>query len=358
MGRSDACVGIVANPVSARDIRRVIANANTLQVTDRANMVLRVLSALGACGVDRVLMMPDSGGIRGPLQRALARENNVGHGFPRLDFLTMPVTSTVEDTFRAVRLMRGERVRAIIVLGGDGTHRAVIRQCDDIPIAGLSTGTNNAFPETREPTVTGMAVGLYATGRLASEQALAPNKCLEISVNDDEVRDIALVDVVVSAERFVGARALWKPEHLRRIFVTFADPEAIGMSAVAGLLQPVGRQDSGGLTLEILPGGAEPAICVTAPIAPGMLRKIRIGGVERMHAGRAVRVEETAGTIALDGERELEFGPGDRVSVTLREQAFHTVDVSRCMRTAAFMALFADSPQKTDTPTVGGTHVN
>jgi len=115
MGRSDACVGIVANPVSARDIRRVIANANTLQVTDRANMVLRVLSALGACGVDRVLMMPDSGGIRGPLQRALARENNVGHGFPRLDFLTMPVTSTVEDTFRAVRLMRGPKGTKITI---------------------------------------------------------------------------------------------------------------------------------------------------------------------------------------------------------------------------------------------------
>ena len=33
-----------------------------------------------------------------------------------------------------------------LVLGGDGTHRAVVRECRSIPIAGLSTGTNNAFP--------------------------------------------------------------------------------------------------------------------------------------------------------------------------------------------------------------------
>ncbi len=44
-------VGIIANPVSARDIRRVIANAASLQITDRANIVLRVLACLKACGV-------------------------------------------------------------------------------------------------------------------------------------------------------------------------------------------------------------------------------------------------------------------------------------------------------------------
>ena len=57
-------VGIIANPVSASDIRRVVANASTLQVTDRANIVLRVLSALASCGINNVLMMPEKSGIR------------------------------------------------------------------------------------------------------------------------------------------------------------------------------------------------------------------------------------------------------------------------------------------------------
>ena len=69
-------VGLVANPFSARDIRRVIANAASLQITDRANIVLRVLACLGACGVSEVLAMPERGGIRaprGPRARACAQ---------------------------------------------------------------------------------------------------------------------------------------------------------------------------------------------------------------------------------------------------------------------------------------------
>ena len=50
------------------------------------------------------------------------------------------------------------------MLGGDGTHRVVVSECGNVPIAGISSGTNNAFPETREPTVTGLGVGLAVTG--------------------------------------------------------------------------------------------------------------------------------------------------------------------------------------------------
>ena len=71
-------VGLVANPFSARDIRRVIANAASLQVTDRANIVLRVLACLGACGVSEVLAMPERGGIRAHVDRGLERARNTG----------------------------------------------------------------------------------------------------------------------------------------------------------------------------------------------------------------------------------------------------------------------------------------
>ena len=67
-------IGIVANPVSARDIRRIIANASNLQIADRVNIVLRVLAAARSCGVESVLMMPDRGGIRALLARSLERE--------------------------------------------------------------------------------------------------------------------------------------------------------------------------------------------------------------------------------------------------------------------------------------------
>jgi predicted polyphosphate/ATP-dependent NAD kinase len=340
MGVVTPSLGIIANPVSARDIRRVIANANSLQIADRVNIVLRVLAAAGSCGVANVVMMPDKGGIRALLERGLERERRLDHRFPEVEFLAMSVDSTVDDTLRAARMMRAVGVRAIVVLGGDGTHRAVARECGTVAIAGLSTGTNNAFPEMREPTITGLAVGLYATGRLSPEQALAPNKVLEVSINGGERRDIALVDAVISAERYIGARALWKTENLRALYVTYADPEAIGMSAIAGLLHPLGRREPGGCAVELTEEPARRHLTLRAPIAPGMVRPVGIAGWRAMAANQPFRVTAEAGVVALDGERELEFDPGDRVTITLREAAFRTVDVSRCMQLAAATGLF------------------
>ena len=165
----------MANPVSARDIRRVIANATSLQVSDRANIVMRVFAAMRACGVQRVLMMPENGGIRSLLKRALQREQGLGiNRFPELEMTNTQISGTVADTFAATKAMLDSGVKAIVVLGGDGTHRAVVKICEQVPIAGISTGTNNAFPEHREPTITGLAVGMVATGRIPEGVAFAP----------------------------------------------------------------------------------------------------------------------------------------------------------------------------------------
>jgi len=328
-------IGLIANPVSARDIRRIIANASNLQIADRVNIVLRVLTAAHSLGVERVLMMPDNGGIRALLQRHLARGHSQHHRWPVVEFLDMAPTSTVEDTFEATRLLRAAGVAAIVVLGGDGTHRAVVRECRDIPIAGISTGTNNAFPEMRESTITGMAVALYATGRLSAAQALSANKLLDISINDGAQRDIALVDAVISTDRYVGARALWKPENLSAAYLTFADPQAIGLSAIGGLLHPVSRRDPGGLAVQLADTRHPATLLLQAPIAPGMVRTVPIAHWQAMPADKPFDVVSQGGVVALDGERELTFDAGDSVRITLRENAFPTVDVARCMQIAA-----------------------
>ena len=332
-------IGIIANPVSARDIRRIIANASNLQIADRVNIVLRVLTAAHSLGVERVLVMPDNGGIRALLDRHLARGHSAHQQWPLVEYLDMEPTSTVDDTFAAARLMRQRGVAAIVVLGGDGTHRAVVRECRDIPIAGLSTGTNNAFPEMRESTITGMAVALYATGRLSAAQALSPNKLLEVDINDGAQRDIALVDAVISTDRYIGARALWKPEALAAAYLTFAEPQAIGLSAIGGLLHPVGRRDPGGLAVQLADDHHPATLQLQAPIAPGMVRAVSIAHWQPMPADQPFIVAQSGGIVALDGERELAFDPGDRVAITLRENAFPTVDVARCMQIAATQGL-------------------
>lgn len=327
-------VGIIANPVSARDIRRIVANAASLQITDRANIVLRVLAALRACGIADVMMMPEQGGIRGHIERGIVRAR--AHGdtpYPAIHYVPMPVTGTVADTHRAAAAMRQAGVAAIVVLGGDGTHRAVAAHCGAVPIAGISTGTNNAFPEHREPTITGLATGLAVTGRVPANVAFAANKRIDVSVNDGPP-EVALVDVALVTERYVGVRALWKPESFRELFVTFADPEVIGMSAIAGLLEPVARGESGGLMVRL----GHAASCGTnlhAPIAPGLITPVGVIDWRRMPAGVPFVPEVKAGSIALDGEREISFSTGDRVSLTLRDDAFLTIDVGGCMRHAA-----------------------
>jgi predicted polyphosphate/ATP-dependent NAD kinase len=336
-------VGIIANPVSARDIRRVIANAASLQITDRANIVLRVLACLKACGIARAVMMPEAGGIRGHVKRGLDRAANQGEtSFPEISFVDMPITGTVEDSKRAAAAMCRAGASAIVVLGGDGTHRAVAAACGNVPLAGISTGTNNAFPEHREPTVTGLAVGLAVTGRVPAKTAFVANKRFVVRLNEGEVEEIALVDVAVVTEGYIGARALWRTETFRELFVAFGDPEVIGLSAIAGLLQPVSRREPGGLLVSLAPPEAAPLV-LRAPIAPGYLREVGILGWRRLAAGKMHRPAIAAGSIALDGEREISFSAEDRIAITLEEGALSTIDVGACMQYAARHGLLQSS---------------
>ena len=328
-------VGLIANPIAARDIRRVIANAASMPIVDRANVILRVMAALGACGVPKVLMMPENGGIRRALTRSLEREKKLGHAtFPSLKFTDTPVKGNVEDTITSTQAMAQAGVKAIIVLGGDGTHRAVAQHCGSIGIAGISTGTNNAFPEQREPTITGLAVGLAVTGQIPREIAQAQNKMLKVELKGNNRSEIAIVDVSVTTERYIGARALWRTDNFRELFVTYADPEAIGLSAIAGLLRPVARHEPFGLHVRLQsPSAAKKTVRV--PIAPGLFTKVGVRDYHLFSVQETIPLNTKSGMIALDGEREIDYDSQDQAQVTLVSNAFNTIDVGACMRYAA-----------------------
>ncbi len=335
-------VGIIANPISARDIRRVISYAGGLQITDRANMVLRILAGMAAAGVEKTVIMPENAGLRSYLMRALTRSRNAREGqFPEIETLDMPVVSDAGDTARAARIMREMDVAAIVVLGGDGTHRIVVANCGSIPIAGVSSGTNNTFPETREPTVTGLGVGLAVTGQVPPNIAFINNKRLDVTVNGE--LEVALVDVAFVRERFVGSRAIWKADSFRELFVTFGTPGGIGLSSIAGLVAPVLRSDGFGSRIVITRPEVAP-FSVRAPIAPGMIAPVGIGRVERLDFDRPIKPETRVGSIALDGEREVTFGEDDEIRVTLRSCAFRTIDVEACMAHAASQGCFVMQP--------------
>jgi predicted polyphosphate/ATP-dependent NAD kinase len=316
-----ACVGIVANPASGRDIRRLVAGASVFGNADKAGMVYRLLAGLGAAGVQRALMMPAGDGLSPTLHRQLAGRAD---RLPALVELDMPLTSTAADTTHAVERMCAEGIAALVVLGGDGTHRVVAKACGDVPICALSTGTNNVFPEMRETTVAGIATGLVATGR-AGAQALRRTAALVVERRDAEP-DLALVDVAVTRERFVGARALWRHEALTELFVTVADPGAVGLSAVAGMLAPGSR----GLHVRLAPDSTQAQVVLDVALAPGLVAPIAVAGFAPLQRGERVALAANGASLALDGEREIERHGDDGATVRLADGPLR-IDVDAVM---------------------------
>lgn len=327
-------VGVIANPASGRDIRRLVAGASVFGNADKAGMVFCLLAGLGAAGVGRVLMMPASDGLSTTLRRHLHARHTTpavdgAARVPEVEELPMALQGTARDSAVAVELMRREGVAAIVVLGGDGTHRVVAKACGDVPLCALSTGTNNSFPEMREATVAGLATGLVAVGR-AGAGALRREAALVVEVPRRE-RDLALVDVAVSAERFVGARALWRAADVSELFVTFANPGAIGLSAVAGMLHPLARGGGRGLHVRLARDAREAAVTLSVPLAPGLVVSVGVAEHRVFEMGERLSVAPGAGTLALDGERELERPRGEAATVRLVPGPL-TIDVDAVMR--------------------------
>src|SRR5438876_2952698 len=195
---SSPLVGIIANPASGRDIRRLVAHGTVFDNNEKTAIVRRVLLGLEAVGISRVAYMPEHD--FGIVPRALALEYGQTQAqgqrleaFP----LSMPVLGTSADSTRAAQLLAALGAGCIITLGGDGTNRAVAKSCGTVPLVAISTGTNNVFPSFMEGTIAGMAAGLVALGRVDSN-ALRRVPWLEVRVNGT-VTDHALVDVVASS---------------------------------------------------------------------------------------------------------------------------------------------------------------
>ncbi|HBM53694.1 MAG TPA: acetoin catabolism protein [Deltaproteobacteria bacterium] len=322
-------VGILANPASGRDIRRVISKASVFPTAEKCNMIQRLLGALTVCGVDEAWMMPDKGGIATVIKRF--GKTPEGKRLLPVQFTDTAIMEIPEDTRLSVRAMVAAGIRAIIVLGGDGTHRLVAEECGDIPMATLSTGTNNSFPELREATLSGLAAGLVATERLNSDDVTRREKRLLVEVNG-ETRGMALVDACISADMFVAAKAVWQVEQLRELYVTFASSEAIGLSSIASLVHPVGRDQDHGLGVQMDPVATQK---VMAPIAPGLFAQLGIQRWDELQLGSSWAPSIDRGVIALDGEREIEFRAVDKVRLSLDRLGPRVIDVSKALGAAA-----------------------
>ena len=321
-------VGIIANPSAGKDIRRLVAHGRVVPNHEKVNVIRRVLLALDAVGVERVLFMPDPSalGARAIQEIELRLE-------PEL--LELLVRGEESDSTRTAALMAERGVGCIVTLGGDGTNRAVARGSGSVPLMPISTGTNNVFPAMVEGTTAGLAAGLVARGLVDGAAACPVQKRLDVLV-EGVLEDIALIDVAVSRERFVAARAIWDVGTVDELFLACAEPSAIGLSAIGAQLHPVARDDPGGLYVRLGAGGTD----VLAAVAPGSVQRVAVAEWQPMAAGDRLAVKPGAGTIAVDGERQLASAGRGRIEVELNPAGPRVVAVDVVLAEAARRGLF------------------
>jgi predicted polyphosphate/ATP-dependent NAD kinase len=312
-------VGIIANPASGKDIRRLVARSSVFDNNEKVNILRRILLALEAMGVQRAVFMPDYYGLG---EHAI-EDLNVALD---VSFLPMEVHADERDSTEAARRFREMEVGCIITLGGDGTNRAVAKESGTVPLVPISTGTNNVVPYLVEGTVAGLAAGLLATGAVDPEKVSRVAKRLEI-YRDGALLDIALVDVAVSSDLFIASRALWDPSRIREIVLARATSDSVGMSAIGSRIQVIGPDDELGMHLRMGADGTQ----VLAPVAPGLVTPVGIRDCRMLSLGDEVTLKALPSTVALDGERSLKGFPDQPLRVRLTRNGPRIVDIEACM---------------------------
>lgn len=320
-------IGIVVNPYSGKDVRRIVTYATAFDNQEKISIIRRILSGICELGNHRIYIMPDDNHL----------SDDAVDGMNNPDVkksVTIPdsyVSGEAKDTSNFVKYVtETEHADVVIVLGGDGTSRVAAKTIGDVPIIPVSTGTNNVYPVFIEGTAVAMAASAVAENVLRREE-FPHGKLIEVSITNGQ-RDIALVDAVLSKKSYIGARAITKEEDIDAIFVTQAHPANIGFSGLVGSIHSVSPDDDIGIYAKL---NWQDNTYIAA-IATGMLTRFGADDVRSVGIGdKLVLQPRYSGTVALDGEREMTFGPEDTVTMKITRNGPRKVDVKDAVKRAA-----------------------
>lgn len=309
-------VGIVVNPQSGKDLRRLTSSAGQVSDGVKVDVVRQVTAGALEAGAEQVVLAADRSNIAA---RAVA-------GFDsRIRLLEGPATGSRLDSVEAAKQLRDNDVAVVVGLGGDGTCRDLASGWPTLPLIAMSTGTNNVYPAMLNPTAVGLAAGHLAAATVAVADVSTASK--RIVIDDGNSERYALVDVALVETNAVGARAVTEPQLLRWVLACRADPASTGLSAVAAQAQLCAADDDGGVLVHVGPGGRP----IRAPLSPGTFHTLGVTSVVPIAEGEAAALTGN-GVLAFDGERECHFVPGsvariDRLGPQL-------VDIDRVLRAA------------------------
>jgi hypothetical protein len=166
------------------------------------------------------------------------------------------------------------------------------------------------------------------------DEATVPTNCLEV-LFDGQPGDLALVDIAVYDDAFVGARAVWDLDKVREIFTSRAAPHNIGLSSIGGCLYCSQLDGRHGSQMRLAPAGEAQA--------PGMVQSVRVSSFRLLEVGDEIPVDLVPSVLALDGEREIEISRKRRISVRFSDRGPRVVDVNRTLQGATQRSYFNDT---------------
>ena len=85
-------VGLIANPVSSKDIRRLTGLARVIDIEEKANLIARLLVGIGSVNGVTVLSVDDPSGL---VRRAVTL---AGSAAPPVDYLPIEAEGSESDT--------------------------------------------------------------------------------------------------------------------------------------------------------------------------------------------------------------------------------------------------------------------
>jgi len=310
-------VGIIANPVAGKDIRRLVSSASPVSDMAKIGIIRRAVVGAVEGGAERLLITDDCRalGLRAIDELSLDAE---------VVFLDTPPYDSAVNSQNAAAIFQQQDVGAVIVLGGDGTHRDVAKGWRTAPVVAVSTGTNNVFPRQVEATIAGQAAGLVASQKPPIHQVADQAKIIDVEL-DGGATEQALVDVALVDDSFTGSRAVWNGQQLLEMVAAIAERATVGLSSIASRVAPTSRRQPGGV--HVIFGDGER---FRVPIAPGLFSEVDIASWRRLQVNDSVEISGP-GVLSFDGERDVVLASGRSARVTVSHDGLWVIDIEKAM---------------------------
>ena len=326
------CIGIIANPVSGVDVRRLAARARRETPADKTNQITRAVIGAAAAGVTRFLLVPDL------FRVATSAVENIAID-ATFEFLDVgPFETKPADTARAVRAMQEAGAKALLVLGGDGTNRIVAQTWPDAAIVPMSTGTNNVFPVMQEATISGASAGIVASRAVPLGDCAQRAKLVRVEYADGQ-SDLAVIDAIALADDALGNLLPFDPAKLRRLVLARAEPTSVGMSPIGGLLHPCTFDDDFGVEVSCTEPGTPKATPLLAPFSPGLYRRAHIDSARKLAFAERTVITGPC-ILAYDGDRTRELAPGEPAELWIERTGPWVINAQHTLRAAAENGFF------------------